>query len=94
MYDSDRLQSSGKKLFWKYLENIQEHICIELEVSLSYKFRKTKDWLNHVTIKIRYRKTSKGSQAYISGESSVSIKIKHIEVTKVERKWKDPNLFI
>ena len=28
------------------LENIQEHICIRLQVTLSYKFRKIKDWLN------------------------------------------------
>ena len=38
-------QLSDKKLFWKCLENIQEHICIRLQ-RLSYKFRETKDWLN------------------------------------------------
>ena len=27
-------------------ENIQDHICIGLQVSLSYTFRKTKDWVN------------------------------------------------
>ena len=46
MYDSGRLQWSGKKLLWKYLENIEEHICIGLQASISYKFRKTEDWLN------------------------------------------------
>ena len=45
-YDTDRLNLSGKKLFWKCLENIQEHICIRLQVSLSCKFRKTNNWLN------------------------------------------------
>ena len=48
MYDSGRLQLSDKKLFWKYLENIEEHICIGFQVSLSNKFRKTKDWLNPI----------------------------------------------
>ena len=41
MYDSGWL---AVKLFWKYLENIQKHVCIEFQVSLNYKFRKTKDW--------------------------------------------------
>ena len=46
MYDSCRPQLSGKKLFWKYLENIQEHICIGLQLLLIYKFHKTEVWLN------------------------------------------------
>ena len=45
-FDCRRPQLSDEKLFWKYLENIQDHICIGLQVSLSYRFRKTKDWLN------------------------------------------------
>ena len=45
MYDSGRQQLHDKKLFWKCFENIQEHICIGLQL-LSYKFRKAKDWLN------------------------------------------------
>ena len=44
IYDCGR-PLSDKKLFWKYLENIQEHICVRLQL-LSYKFRETKDWLN------------------------------------------------
>ena len=46
LYDSGRLHLSGKKLFWKYLENIQKHISIGLQVWLINKFRKTGDWLN------------------------------------------------
>ena len=46
MYDSGRLQFFVKKLFRKYLENIQEHIYIGLQIYLSYKFHKTEDWLN------------------------------------------------
>ena len=46
IYDNDRPQLSNKKFFWKYLENIQEHICIGLPVLLSYRSCKTKDWLN------------------------------------------------
>ena len=42
IYDSGRPQFSDKKLFRKYLENIQEHICIGFQLSLSYKFRETK----------------------------------------------------
>ena len=45
-YDSGRQQLCDKKLLWKHLENIQEHICIGLELLLSSKFRKIKDWLN------------------------------------------------
>ena len=70
-----QLPAAVVKLFWKYLEQIQEHVCIELQVSLSYKFRKTSDWfiemicIVHITIKIKNHKTSKiSSRAYISGE--------------------------
>ena len=43
--DSVHPQLSDKKLSRKCLENVQEHICIVCQL-LSYKFRKTKDWLN------------------------------------------------
>ena len=66
-FDSDRPQLSDKKLFWKYLKNIQEHICIGLQVLLSKTGSvKLKIDSIHVTIEIRYHKTSKiSSRAYI-----------------------------
>ena len=44
-FDSGQPQLSDEKLFWRHLENIQYHICIGLQVSLSY-WCKTKNWLN------------------------------------------------
>ena len=56
VYGRGRPQLPDKKLFWKCLENIQEHICIGLQVTSSIKLRIR--WI-HVTIKIRCHKTSK-----------------------------------
>ena len=42
IYDSGRPQLADKNLFWKYLENIQEHICIRLKLWWRYKFLKLK----------------------------------------------------
>ena len=59
-FDSGRPQLSDKKLFWKYLKNIQEHICIGLQVLLSKTGSvKLKIDSIHITIEIRYHKTSK-----------------------------------
>ena len=57
------------KLFWKYLENIQEHICIGAYLRYVTSSVKLKIGWVHITIKIRYHKTSKISlRACISGE--------------------------
>ena len=50
--------------------NIQEHTCIRMQL-LSYKFREIKKLVEFtLTIKLRYRKTSKISlRAYISQRS-------------------------
>ena len=61
-----------QNFFWKYAENI--HICIRLQLPWSYKFRKTKDWLNQhngynkVQQDIKYRLTGLClSKFFVSG---------------------------
>ena len=56
LYDSGRPQLSDKKLLWKCLENIQEHIYIGLQVTSSVKLKI--GWI-HITIEIRCHKTLK-----------------------------------
>ena len=59
IYGNSGPQFSEKKLFLKCLENIQEYIWIRLQLLLIYKLHKTKDCWIHITIKVRYHKTSK-----------------------------------
>ena len=64
VYESGHPHLSDKKLFWKCLENIQDHIWIGLQVISSVKQKI--GWI-HIMILKRYRKTSKiSSRLYFS----------------------------
>ena len=64
IYERGRPQLPDKKLFWKYLENIQEHICIWLQVTSSVKLKI--GWI-HITIKVPQNLENKLTVIFFKG---------------------------